>query len=111
MARSAQTSIGLRSSAAACSLVGPTTTNYFVTLDRTHAIDPAKIVRTLTVAHPVFTVEGVRKQAHHADLLDRNHTSFCGAYFRNGFHEDGVVTALRVCQRLGCEVGLSRSAA
>jgi predicted NAD/FAD-binding protein len=89
----------------------PTTTNYFVTLNRTHAIDPAKIVRTLTVAHPVFTVEGVRKQAHHADLLDRNHTSFCGAYFRNGFHEDGVVTALRVCQRLGCEVGLSRSAA
>jgi predicted NAD/FAD-binding protein len=88
-----------------------TKTNYFVTLNRTHAIDPKMIVRKLSYAHPVFTVEGVRQQQHHAELVDQNHTSFCGAYFRNGFHEDGVVTALRVCQRLGCEVAPVRSAA
>ena len=81
----------------------PTSKNYFVTLNRSHAIDPARVVRTFSYAHPVFTLEGVRRQAFHEELIDRNHTSFCGAYFRNGFHEDGVVSALRVCRRLGCD--------
>jgi predicted NAD/FAD-binding protein len=89
----------------------PTSTPYFVTLNRTAAIDPAKIIRKFSYAHPLFTVEGVRRQAEHEALVDRRHTSFCGAYLRNGFHEDGVVTALRVCERLGRGAAPSRSAA
>ncbi len=81
----------------------PTTTNYFVTLNRTHALEPSRILRTFSYAHPIFTPEGVRLQACHERLIARRNTSFCGAYFRNGFHEDGVVSALRVCRRLGCD--------
>ena len=53
------------------------------------------------VAHPVFTLAAVKAQARHADLIDHRATSYAGAYWRNGFHEDGVVSALAVVRRLG----------
>jgi predicted NAD/FAD-binding protein len=74
---------------------------FCVTLNRTSAIDPAKIIRTIDYAHPVYTVAGIRAQARHAEIDGRNRTSFCGAWWGSGFHEDGVVSALRVTDRLG----------
>ena len=61
-------------------------------------------MRRLAYEHPVFTPAGVGAQARHEELVDHRRTSYCGAYWRNGFHEDGVVSALRVCRRF--EVGL-----
>jgi predicted NAD/FAD-binding protein len=78
-----------------------TKTNYFVTLNHTAAIDPARILRSFRYAHPVFSREGVAAQLRHEELIDHRSTSYAGAYWRNGFHEDGVVSAQRVCQRLG----------
>lgn len=78
-----------------------TPTNYFVTLNRSHAIDPSKVIARFDYAHPVFTLAGVAAQARRDELLDHRGLSYAGAYFRNGFHEDGVVSALRVCERLG----------
>lgn len=78
-----------------------TDTNYFVTLNHSKAIDPGKIVERFVYHHPVFTLEGVMKQARHHELIDHHATSYCGAYWRNGFHEDGVVSGLRVSERLG----------
>jgi predicted NAD/FAD-binding protein len=49
----------------------------------------------------VFTADGVAAQARHRELVDQRRTSYCGAYWRNGFHEDGVVSAVRVAERLG----------
>ena len=73
-----------------------------VTLNRTEAIDPAKIVRTIQYAHPVFTVEGMKAQERVADISGgRGRTHFCGAYWGWGFHEDGVVSGLRVARDLG----------
>jgi predicted NAD/FAD-binding protein len=46
--------------------------------------------------HPVFTAAGVAAQARHGELVDHRRTSYCGAYWRNGFHEDGVASALDV---------------
>jgi predicted NAD/FAD-binding protein len=77
---------------------------HFVTLNRADAVRPDRVVRRLAYDHPVFTVEGVAAQARHGELVDHRRTSYCGAYWRNGFHEDGVVSALRVCRRF--EVGL-----
>lgn len=74
--------------------------DYFVTLNQTPIIDPAAIIRVERYAHPVFTTEGVKAQARHEELIDRRNTSYAGAYWRNGFHEDGVVSALRVVKRL-----------
>ena len=80
------------------SLAGPR--QWCVTLNRTDAIDPAKIVRTIQYAHPVFTVEGMRAQRRVGEI-SRGRTHFCGAYWGWGFHEDGVASAVRVAGALG----------
>jgi uncharacterized protein len=67
---------------------------FCVTLNRTTHIDPARILRRLTYHHPVYTPEGLEAQRHHANVNGPNRTYFCGAYWRHGFHEDGVVSAL-----------------
>jgi predicted NAD/FAD-binding protein len=74
---------------------------YNVTLNPPFPIDPAKIIKTIDYHHPVFTVAGVVEQANYPEWAGERNTFFCGAYLRNGFHEDGVVTAQRVCQLLG----------
>jgi predicted NAD/FAD-binding protein len=81
------------------SIPGPT--QYFVTLNRTQAIAPSRIVARFTYAHPFFTPGASAAQTRHDELIDHGGVSYCGAYWRNGFHEDGVVSALRVCERLG----------
>ncbi len=66
---------------------------YVVTLNDDTRIDPARIIRRISYDHPVYTLESVAAQARQRELnCDR--TFFCGAYWRNGFHEDGVVSAL-----------------
>lgn len=82
-----------------------------VTLNRTAAIDPAKVLRTLSWAHPVFTPEGVAAQGEHAAVSGVRRTHYCGAYWRWGFHEDGVLSALRVCEALGARAPWETEAA
>ena len=74
---------------------------FCVTLNRTKAIDPTKIIRRISYAHPVYTREGHAAQARHGEISGRNRTHFCGAYWRWGFHEDGVESAVRVAKRMG----------
>jgi predicted NAD/FAD-binding protein len=74
---------------------------FCVTLNRSDAIDPAKVLRTISYAHPVFTPEGARAQARHDEISGRNRTHYAGAYWRWGFHEDGVASAVRVAERFG----------
>jgi len=69
-----------------------------VTLNRTAAIDPEQVIATIPYAHPVFTPEGWRAQDCHSEISGVNRTHYCGAYWRWGFHEDGVVSALRVAE-------------
>jgi uncharacterized protein len=73
---------------------------YCVTLNRTEAIDPAKIIRRIDYAHPVYTSAGIKAQARHAEIDGRNRTSFCGAWWGHGFHEDGAASGVRVAERL-----------
>jgi predicted NAD/FAD-binding protein len=74
---------------------------FCVTLNRTGDIDPEHVIRTITYQHPVFTPEGIRAQRRFDEISARNRTHFCGAYWGWGFHEDGVVSALRVAERFG----------
>lgn len=71
-----------------------------VTLNSDEQIDPAKVLRRIEYHHPIFTVRRAAAQARHRELINVNRTSFCGAYWGNGFHEDGVVSALRVSEAL-----------
>lgn len=65
-----------------------------VTLNHTNLINPAKVIKRLKYMHPIYTLAGAAAQARHAEISGKNRTGFAGAYWRNGFHEDGVVSAL-----------------
>lgn len=65
-----------------------------VTLNHTDMINPAKVIKRLRYMHPLYTVEGAVAQTRHAEISGHNRTGYAGAYWRNGFHEDGVVSAL-----------------
>ena len=72
-----------------------------VTLNRTESIDPAKVIRVIPYAHPVFTAAGVHAQARRAEISGANRTHYCGAYWGWGFHEDGVRSAIAVGEHFG----------
>jgi uncharacterized protein len=74
--------------------------DYLVTLNRGAEIDPAQVIRRFEYDHPMFTAAGVAAQARHGEISGFDRTHYCGAYWGWGFHEDGVVSALRVCERL-----------
>jgi predicted NAD/FAD-binding protein len=69
-----------------------------VTLNGDEQIDPTKVLRRFEYHHPIFTIRRAAAQARQRELINANRTSYCGAYWGNGFHEDGVVSALRVCE-------------
>jgi predicted NAD/FAD-binding protein len=78
--------------------------DFMVTLNRTHEIAPGKIIEKYDYAHPVFTMDGIAAQKRHSEINNKNCTHFCGAYWFNGFHEDGVNSALRVAKSFGIEL-------
>jgi len=67
---------------------------FCVTLNDTVNIDPATIIRVMQYHHPVYTPAGVAAQQRRRDINGCQRTWYCGAYWRYGFHEDGVVSAL-----------------
>jgi uncharacterized protein len=71
----------------------PAKNQYLVTLNNDQEINPEKVIRTIQYEHPVFSRESVAAQERQRDI-NKDRTFFCGAYWKNGFHEDGVVSAL-----------------
>jgi predicted NAD/FAD-binding protein len=72
-----------------------------VTLNHGDAIDPARVILRTTYHHPVFTPAAVAAQARHRELNGYAGTYYCGAWWRYGFHEDGVVSALAALEHFG----------
>jgi predicted NAD/FAD-binding protein len=66
---------------------------FLVTLNRGADIDPAKVLLRLTYHHPVYLPAGVAAQRRRMEISGLDRTCYCGAYWRYGFHEDGVVSA------------------
>ena len=76
---------------------------FCVTLNNCELIDENKIIKEITYHHPLFTNETIKSQSN-KDLIDgKINTYFCGAYWSNGFHEDGVKSAIDVCKKLGVD--------
>jgi predicted NAD/FAD-binding protein len=73
---------------------------FLLTLNRGDAVDPAQVLASFSYDHPVYTREGVAAQAKHEEISGPRRTHYCGAYWGWGFHEDGVLSALRACQPL-----------
>ena len=76
-------------------------TTFCVSLNQRAAIDPRKVLASYTYAHPQYSLNAVAAQGRWQELLGAQHSYYCGAYWANGFHEDGVVSALRVAQAFG----------
>jgi predicted NAD/FAD-binding protein len=79
-------------------------TEFCVTLNAKNKINAQKILGEYEYSHPVFSQKAVEAQAAWPLINGVNHTWFCGAYWFNGFHEDGVNSALRVVKALGVPV-------
>ncbi len=77
---------------------------YLVTLNRTTDLDPALVHARMNYEHPQYDARAVRMQAAIDELNGTNRTWYCGAYWGYGFHEDGVVSGLRVARAFGEEL-------
>ena len=80
-------------SKAASATLSPTTIT--TSLNNTAAIDPRKVLRVIDYGHPIFTERAVAAQQRHREINGARRTYFCGAYWRYGFHEDGVVSSIQ----------------
>lgn len=67
-----------------------------VTLNDDDGIEPGLIIRRIIYEHPIFTDRRSEAQQRHGELIGPNRTSYCGAYWGYGFHEDGVRSGLAV---------------
>ncbi|ANI56579.1 NAD(P)/FAD-dependent oxidoreductase [Pseudomonas sp. DR 5-09] len=76
-------------------------TTFCVSLNQSAGITPSKVLARFTYAHPQFSLAAVAAQQRWAEIDGAQHTHYCGAYWANGFHEDGVVSALRVAASFG----------
>lgn len=74
---------------------------YCVTLNNTSAILPSSILGKYHYAHPQYSADMVKAQQQRSTICGVDNLHFCGAYWYNGFHEDGVRSALDVCERFG----------
>lgn len=69
-------------------------------------INPERVIQRILYHHPVFRPGRSRAQKRHAELIQQNRTSYCGAYWGFGFHEDGVSSAVRVCESFGIQLSV-----
>ncbi|SEA41448.1 NAD(P)/FAD-dependent oxidoreductase [Alkalimonas amylolytica] len=76
-----------------------------VTLNNTAAIATDRILHRFHYAHPVFNSYSMDAQQRRAEINGQNRSWFCGAYWYNGFHEDGVRSAVDVARALGVAFG------
>lgn len=77
---------------------------FCVTLNNSNAIDKAKVLKRLQYHHPIYTKESVAAQARQSEI-NTDRLYFCGAYWRYGFHEDGVVSALSALEQFKRDQG------
>lgn len=64
-------------------------------------VDPKKIIKQFTYSHPLYNQDSVAVKRMHTSIQGGNRTYYVGAYWGNGFHEDGVVSAIAVSKLLG----------
>ena len=74
---------------------------FCVSLNSGNLVDESKVIKELSYDHPLFTTSSIKAQSRKHEISGKNNTYYCGAYWRNGFHEDGVMSALDVCKDFG----------
>ena len=77
---------------------------FCVTLNDHQSVDKSKVLKKITYHHPLFTVKGIEAQKRKLEISGVNNTYYCGAYWHNGFHEDGGASAIEVCKHFGEQI-------
>ncbi len=77
--------------------------HYCVTLNRAHEIDPERVIMRTVYDHPLYTLDTLRGQQEIAALNGARHTLYAGAHLGNGFHEDGLASAVSAAALLGVD--------
>jgi predicted NAD/FAD-binding protein len=77
--------------------------HYCVTLNRADEIDPERVIMRTVYDHPLYTLDTLRGQREVGELNGARHTLYAGAHLGNGFHEDGLASAVRAAAALGVE--------
>ncbi|QKJ27217.1 NAD(P)/FAD-dependent oxidoreductase [Aliarcobacter cibarius] len=75
--------------------------DYFVSLNETQNID--NVIEKISYDHPQFDTKAIKMQNRKDEICGQNNTYFAGAYWKYGFHEDGLLSATKVASKLGCE--------
>lgn len=76
--------------------------DYFVSLNETQ--DIKKVIERISYSHPQFSAQAINMQKRKNEISGHNNTYYAGAYWRYGFHEDGLLSANEVGKLLGCEL-------
>lgn len=76
---------------------------YLVSLNSDDRIDPSTVLGQYDYEHPIFDRSAIDAQARFNEISGVDRTHFCGAYWGFGFHEDGIVSGMRVCAALGVD--------
>ena len=79
---------------------------HFVTLNTTRPIKQELIYDQTTFRHPVYDLEALQAQQSIAAQNGKHHTWFCGAWMKNGFHEDGLSSGLDVATAIDAQTAL-----
>ncbi len=74
--------------------------NYFVSINDNDLVDESKIIWDSSYEHPLFNVEAIKTQKQLPKLNEDGPIYFCGAYFKYGFHEDGLTAGLNVARSI-----------
>ena len=83
---------------------------YSVTLNGAGYIDPSKVVGRAHYHHPILTKGSTEARGRRAEVSGPNRTHYCGAYWGNGFHEDGVVSAIAAAQEIDASATVESAA-
>jgi|TARA_B110000037_G_scaffold223100_1_gene302103 predicted NAD/FAD-binding protein len=78
-----------------------TDTDVFVTLNPGKAPAEKTILNRHIFDHPVFDQASIEAQKRIEEIQGKDRVWYCGAYQRNGFHEDGLWSAVRVAEKMG----------
>ena len=81
-----------------------------LTLNNESRVNPAKVLDRCVFRHPVFNVASMNAQKRFREVNGVRRTHFCGAYWGNGFHEDGVNSALAVAKYFGLGIDTWKAA-
>ncbi len=76
--------------------------DYFVSLNELDKIENE--IEKIEYSHPQFDTKAINMQKRREEINGANHTYYAGAYWRYGFHEDGLYSAVTIGQLLGCEL-------